>query len=81
MSRGYVIVCDDMKSVLCLASDSKSLSMVEVTNVSILNKAVCAPDMTEAKNLLNHIKKSEDHKHIVDGAEIENIARLYNKFF
>jgi hypothetical protein len=55
--------------------------MTEVTCPAVLNKAVCAPDLTEAKNILNRVQRSEGHAEIVEGAEIQHVARLYKKFF
>lgn len=81
MCSGYVIVCRNGLKVLCLATDKKTLSMTEVTSPSILNKAVCAPDLTEAKNVLRRIQATEEYADVVDGAEIQHVARLYKKFF
>lgn len=81
MCSGYVIVCPDSNKVLCLAANKRSIAMAEVTCPAVLNKAICAPDLTEAKNLLNRIQRSEDHAEIVAGAEIQHVARLYKKFF
>lgn len=81
MCSGYVIVCQDGLKVLCLAADRKSLSMTEVTSPSTLNKAVCAPDLTEAKNVLSRIKATEGYAEVVEGAQIQHVARLYKKFF
>lgn len=81
MCSGYVIVCPGSSKVLCLAADKRSLSMTEVTSPSVLNKAICAPDLTEAKNLLRRMESSEGQAEIVKGAEIQHVARLYKKFF
>jgi len=81
MSNGYIIFNSRTNQVLCLAPDKKSLAMVDVTSPSILNKAVCAPDLTAAKNVFLRIQRSEDHKDVIAGAEIQHIARLYKKFF
>lgn len=81
MCSGYVIVCPKTNKVLCLAADKRSLAMTEVTCPAVLNKAVCAPDLTEAKNILNRVQRSEGHAEIVEGAEIQHVARLYKKFF
>lgn len=81
MCSGYVIVCSGSNKVLCLAADKRSVAMAEVTCPAVLNKAVCAPDLTEAKNLLSRIKGSKEHSDIVEGAEIQHVARLYKKFF
>lgn len=81
MCSGYVIVCLDSSKVLCLAADKRSLAMTEVTSPAVLNKAVCAPDLTEAKNILRRLQGSESQADIVKGAEIQHVARLYKKFF
>lgn len=81
MCSGYVIVGQDGLTVLCLAADKKSLSMQEVTSPAILNKAVCAPDLTEAKNVLRRIQATEDYAEVTERAEIQHVARLYKKFF
>jgi len=80
MSRGYVITSEDLSKILCFDSDKTAFHMADISNVSVINKAVCAPDLTEAKNIVRRIEESE-HKTVVDGTEINNVARLYNKFF
>lgn len=81
MCSGYVIVGQGGLKVLCLAADRKSLSMQEVTSPAILNKAICAPDLTEAKNVLRRVQATEGYAEVTEGAEIQHVARLYKKFF
>jgi hypothetical protein len=81
MCSGYVIVDPGTSKVLCLGPGKKSFVMLEVTDPTILNKAICAPDLTEAKNVLSRIQNSPDHKDVVSGVEIQHVARLYKKFY
>jgi len=80
MSRGYVITSEDLSKILCFNENKTAFHMADINNVNVINKAVCAPDLTEAKNIVLRIEGSE-HSAVVDGTEINNVARLYNKFF
>lgn len=81
MHRGYVITSCDMEKVLCFAPDQSALVWSELVSKQTLNKALCLHDLTEGKNILQRLSDSSDYKEIVKDAEVQNIARLYNKFF
>lgn len=55
--------------------------MAEVDSTKVLNNAICLHDLTEAKNILKRVKNTSEYKDIVKDVEVQNIARLYNKFF
>lgn len=55
--------------------------MGKVFDTTILNSALCLPDLTEAKNILKRVKTVAKYANIVEDLEVHNIARLYNKFY
>lgn len=77
MQRGYVLCKSDLSQVLCLSSAKDAIALRSVDSTKVLNKAMCLPDLTEAKNVLKRLNEKE----MVDGLEIINVARLYKKFF
>ena len=81
MHRGYVITSEDLEKVLCFTSDQNALVWSSLVSKQTLNKALCLHDLTEGKNILNRLSDSSDYKEIVKSAQVQNIARLYNKFF
>lgn len=81
MPRGYAITSTDLSRVLCLNAAKDGFLMEDVVSTKVLNNALCFHDLTEAKNVLSKIQESEDHSGVVSDAEINNIARLYNKFY
>ena len=81
MHRGYSLCSPDLNQVLCLSPDKQSFFMAEVDSTKVLNNAICLHDLTEAKNILKRVKNTSEYKDIVKDVEVQNIARLYNKFF
>ena len=81
MHRGYTIASSDLTKVLCLSADQTQFVMRDVDSTVVLNKALCLHDLTEAKNVLNRVTNTSEYKDIVKNVEVQNIARLYNKFF
>lgn len=81
MQRGYVFSAGDLSEVLCLTADKQGFTMEAVDNTQVLNRAMCLHDMTEAKNILKRIKATPEYTDVVENIEINNVARLYNKFF
>ena len=81
MHRGYVLSSSDLDAVLCLGSDKQSFVMTPVDSTQVLNKAMCLHDLTEAKNILKRIQATSEYKDVVKDVEINNVSRLYNKFF
>lgn len=81
MHRGYALCSPALDQVLCLSSDRTAFVMEPVNNISVLNKAMCLPDLTESNNILKRIKAAPEYTDVVGNIEIQNIARLYNKFF
>lgn len=77
MQRGYVLCKSDLSQVLCLSNAKDAIALRSVDSTKVLNKAMCLPDLTEAKNVLKRLHEKE----MVDGLEIVNVARLYKKFF
>ena len=77
MQRGYVLSKSDLSQVLCLSAAKDAIALRSVDSTKVLNKAMCLPDLTEAKNVLKRLHEKE----MVDGLEIVNVARLYKKFF
>ena len=77
MQRGYVLCKSDLSQVLCLNNAKDSIALRSVDSTKVLNKAMCLPDLTEAKN----VSKRLHEQGMVDGLEIVNVARLYKKFF
>lgn len=77
MQRGYVLCKSDLSQVLCLSNAKDTIALRSVDSTKVLNKAMCLPDLTEAKNVLKRLHEKE----MVDGLEIVNVARLYKKFF
>lgn len=55
--------------------------MAPVDSTQVLNKALCLHDVTEAKNILKRFQDMPEYKNIIENVEINNVARLYNKFF
>ncbi len=77
MQRGYVL-CDALLSkVLCLTPGKDGVSLEQVESTKVLNKAMCLPDLTEAKNISQMLQE----KGLTNDLEIVNVARLYKKFF
>ena len=81
MHRGYTIASPDLTKVLCLSADQKQFIMRDVDSTMVLNKALCLHDLTEAKNILKRLIVTEGYESLESQAEVQNIARLYNKFF
>jgi len=81
VTRGYVLCNSDLTEVVCLSSDKTSLVMAPVDSTMVLNKAICLHDVTEAKNILKRFRALPEYKEIIEKVEINNVARLYNKFF
>ena len=81
MHRGYTIASSDLTKVLCLTADRQQFVMRDVDSTKVLNKAVCLHDLTEAKNILSRLIMTEGYESLESQAEVQNIARLYNKFF
>ena len=81
MHRGYVFSSEDLTEVLCLTSDRQGFAMETVNSTQVLNRAMCLHDMTEAKNILKRIKATPEYTEVVEDIKINNVARLYNKFF
>jgi hypothetical protein len=81
MHRGYVFSTEDLTEVLCLTSDKQGFTMEAVDSTQVLNRAMCLHDVTEAKNILKRIKATPEYTEVVEDIKINNVARLYNKFF
>lgn len=80
MHQGYTITTEDLSQVLCLTSNRKSVIMALLTTPTILSKALCVHDITEAKNILKRLQATESFKNVVADCEVNNMARLYNMF-
>jgi hypothetical protein len=77
MQRGYVLCNYDLSQVLCLTPGKDGVMLQDVDSTKVLNKAVCLPDLTEAKNVSQRLQNKE----MTGDLEIVNVARLYKKFF
>ncbi|NBX48547.1 hypothetical protein EBT25_01175 [bacterium] len=77
MQRGYVLCNYDLSQVLCLTPEKDGVVLHDVTSTKVLNKAMCLPDLTEAKNVSQMLQD----KDLTGDLEIVNVARLYKKFF
>jgi len=81
MQCGYVISSPDLNRVLCLSADKSSFEMVKLSSTQVLNRAICVSTRTQAINIVKMITDRDDLKSVVKGSEINNIARLYKKFY
>lgn len=81
MQSGYVICTPDLQRVLCLSPDGQGFRLLRVGTASVLNKAMCLHDLTEAKNVLKRIRNSGEFESVVKDVEIHNVARIYKNFF
>jgi hypothetical protein len=77
MQSGFVFCSPDQDQVLCINGEKTGFLWKDVESTQVLNRAICLPTLTEAKNLCNRIVKSE----LASDLEIINVARLYKKFF
>ena len=77
MQRGYVLCNYDLSQVLCLTAEKDGVVLQDVSSTKVLNKAMCLPDLTEAKNVSQMLQNKE----MTGDLEIVNVARLYKKFF
>lgn len=77
MQRGYVLCNYDLSEVLCLTPGKDGVVLQAVDSTKVLNKAMCLPDLTEAKNVSQMLQ----NKDMTGDLEIVNVARLYKKFF
>lgn len=77
MQRGYVLCNYNLSQVLCLTPGKNGVVLQDVTSTKVLNKAMCLPDLTEAKNVSQMLQE----KDLTGDLEIVNVARLYKKFF
>jgi hypothetical protein len=77
MQRGYVLCNYDLSQVLCLTPGKDGVVLQTVDSTKVLNKAMCLPDLTEAKNVSQMLQNKE----MTGDLEIVNVARLYKKFF
>jgi len=77
MQRGYVLCNHDLSQVLCLTPGKDAVVLHDVSSTKVLNKAMCLPDLTEAKNVSQMLQE----KDLTGNLEIVNVARLYKKFF
>ena len=77
MQRGYVLCNYNLSQVLCLTPGKDGVVLQDVTSTKVLNKAMCLPDLTEAKNVSQMLQNKE----MTGDLEIVNVARLYKKFF
>lgn len=77
MQRGYVLCNYDLSQVLCLTPGKDGVHLQDVISTKVLNKAMCLPDLTEAKNVSQMLQA----KDLAGDLEIVNVARLYKKFF
>jgi hypothetical protein len=77
MQRGYVLCNYNLSQVLCLTPGKDGVVLQDVTSTKVLNKAMCLPDLTEAKNVSQMLQE----KDLTGDLEIVNVARLYKKFF
>lgn len=77
MQRGYVLCNYDLSQVLCLTPEKDAVILQDVISTKVLNKAMCLPDLTEAKNVSQMLQE----KDLTGDLEIVNVARLYKKFF
>lgn len=77
MQRGYVLCNYDLSQVLCLTPGKNGVVLQDVSSTKVLNKAMCLPDLTEAKNVSQMLQE----KDLTGNLEIVNVARLYKKFF
>lgn len=77
MQRGYVLCNYNLSQVLCLTPGKDGVVLQDVTSTKVLNKAMCLPDLTEAKNVSQMLQE----KDLTGDLQIVNVARLYKKFF
>jgi hypothetical protein len=81
MHRGYTITTNDLEKVLCLTAGHDDFVLSSITSTNVLNKALCVQDLTEAKSILHRLMEMDCYKDLVSDCEVNNIARLYNKFY
>lgn len=77
MQTGFTICSADLNSVLCFTEDKSTVELIPIESTKSINKAICLPDLTEAKNIL---KRFNDFG-LAEGLEIANVAKLYKKFY
>lgn len=77
MQTGFVICSPDLSKVLCFTEDKTNVLLVSVNDTRNINKSICLPDLTEAKNVLKRFNKAG----LTVGLEIANVAKLYKKFY
>tara|TARA_R100000458_G_C8227013_1_gene209789 strand:- start:583 stop:816 length:234 start_codon:yes stop_codon:yes gene_type:complete len=73
MQSGYALCTQDNSKVLCLTKTDSKVELVEVSDVSNLNKALCLPDLTSIKSVYERFKEQD----LVGDLDIVNIAKLY----
>jgi hypothetical protein len=81
MHTGYVLCTADLGSVLCFTGNKQSFEMLPVDSTTVLNKAMCVHDLTEAHNVLRLVSSTSNYACVAKNLQPENIARLYNKFY
>ena len=77
MQTGYVICSRDLERILCLTESKAGVNLVQIETTKELNKSICVPDLTEAKNILERLQNSG----LVGDLEISNVAKLYKRFY
>ncbi len=73
MQSGYALCTPDNSKVLCLTKTDSKVELVEVSDVSNLNRALCLPDLTSIKGVYERFKEQD----LVGDLDIVNIAKLY----
>ncbi len=73
MQSGYALCTPDSLKVLCLKKNPTSIELLEVSDISNLNRALCLPDLTSIKSLYERLKE----KNLVENLDIVNISKLY----
>ena len=77
MQRGYALANIDLDKVVCIKKDKSGFHLTPISNLAILNKALCFNNITAAKTIQTQIKDFDpDFPEI----KIVNVAQLYNKF-
>ena len=73
MQSGYALCTPDNSKVLCVFKNPSRVELIETSNVSNLNRALCLPDLTSIKIVYDRFKE----KNLVEDLDIVNIAKLY----
>jgi len=77
MQRGFVLCNKELTKILCINKNGNGFTLLTINNTKVLNKAMCLPDLTEAKNILKRLQNEKMNEEL----EITNISALYKNFY